>query len=85
MTVGEAIAIIGDMRQQLSQSSSSFFLVVSSLIGQNGLVFLEILPEVFFTFSAKLEWMNDEVLPWSGVSFKADLSLDITGDIGSFY
>jgi len=55
MTVGEAIAIIGDMRQQLSQSSSSFFLVVSSLIGQNGLVFLEILPEVFFTFSAKLE------------------------------
>ncbi len=75
----EAIAIIGDIKQQIIGSFILSFNLSSIKRAQNGLFTRDIYPDVFFICSSKFALTNEDVFFYTIFSLKLFLNLLITG------
>lgn len=79
ISFGDAIAIIGDIRQQLSQYYQLSF-GFEDPMGQNGLLDLVMRPEVFFICDVKFSLTNELVLLDMIFKWRVFLSFFMTGE-----
>ena len=81
MSLGEAMAKIGEMRQHVPH----YYLVLPFMVnGQKGFITLSIYPNSFFSPFDRLLLMKQLVILSTGLSFRKSLIFMINGDFGRF-
>lgn len=83
ITLGEAIAITGDIKQQDKFISSSFD--SKDIIEQKGLLVLEISPDCFLIYVENSSYMNEFVLFDVMLRWRVFFNFLMTGDRGRVY